>query len=408
LDQPRYSAFGNSSLRKKIKQTMPFANVNNTRIFYRLEGSGSLPVLILSHSIGTDHALWEPQVQDLIPYFQVLRYDTRGHGASDVPNGDYSVEQLGRDALGLVDALNISKFAFCGLSMGGAIGQWLAVHSPERMTALLLANTSPRFGTPEHWNSRIEAVRKGGMAAISDVVMQRFFAAESLTGSNPLVGGTRSVFLGTDPEGYMRCCVALRDFDFTAKLRQIKAPVLVIVGDQDVSTPLAGNGDVLVRNIPGATLVRLPTAHLSNLEAPRSFNAALYAFLQPRAKSLEELLQAGFEVRRKVLGNEHVDRAIANTTPLTDDFQSLITQYAWGTVWTRPALDLRTRRLLVLATMAALGRWEEFRMHVSTGLAHDLEICDIKETLLQTAIYAGVPAANTAFHIAQEEIEKRK
>jgi 3-oxoadipate enol-lactonase / 4-carboxymuconolactone decarboxylase len=410
LAAPKRFASGSSNPNPSNEKTktMPFANVNNTRIFYRLEGSSGLPVLVLSHSIGTDHALWEPQAPELIPYFQILRYDTRGHGASEVPDGDYSVEQLGRDVLGLVDTLNISRFAFCGLSMGGAVGQWLAVHSPERMTALVLANTSPRFGTPEHWNARIEAVKKGGMAAISDAVMQRFFSAESLNGSNPFVSGSKSVFLGTDPAGYMRCCAALRDFDFTAKLRQLKVPSLVIVGDHDVSTPLAGNGDVLAREIPGSTLVRLPTAHLSNLEAPRSFNSALFAFLQPRAKSVEEFLQAGFAVRRKVLGDEHVDRAIASVTALTDDFQSLITQYAWGTVWTRPALDLRTRRLLVLATMAALGRWEEFRMHVSTGLAHRLEVADIKETLLQTAIYAGVPAANTAFHIAQEEIDKRK
>jgi 3-oxoadipate enol-lactonase / 4-carboxymuconolactone decarboxylase len=386
---------------------MPFATANNTRIFYRLEGNDGLPVLVLSHSIGTDHALWEPQIQNLIPNFQILRYDTRGHGASDVPDGEYSVDQLGHDVLGLVDTLNISKFAFCGLSMGGAVGQWLAVNSPERLTALILANTSPRFATPDHWNSRIAAVKNGGMAAISDVVMQRFFSHESLAGSHPFVGGTRSVFLGTDPVGYTNCCAALREFDFTAKLQQIKVPALVIVGDHDASTPLVGNGEILARDIPDATLVRLPTAHLSNLEAPRSFNAALFAFLQPRPQSLEETVQAGFEVRRKVLGDEHVDRAIANTTALTDDFQSLITQYAWGTIWTRPGFDQRTRRLLVMATMAALGRWEEFRLHVSTGLSRGLEICDIKETLLQTAIYAGVPAANTAFHIAQEEIEKR-
>jgi 3-oxoadipate enol-lactonase / 4-carboxymuconolactone decarboxylase len=387
---------------------MPFATVNKTRIFYRLEGSDDLPVLILSHSIGTDHSLWEPQILELVPYFRVLRYDTRGHGASEVPDGEYSVEQLGRDALGLVDELKLPQFAFCGLSMGGAVGQWLALRAPKRMTALVLANTSPRFATPDLWNSRIDAVRKGGMAAISDAVMQRFFSAESLTGSNLFVAGTRSVFLGTDPAGYARCCAALRDFDFTSTVREIKVPTLVIVGDKDVSTPLAGNGDVLAREIPGASLVQLPTAHLSNLESPRSFNATIFAFLKPGAKSSEEILQAGFAARREVLGNEHVDRAIANTTSFTDDFQSLITRYAWGTVWTRPGLDQRTRRLLVLATMAALGRWEEFRMHVRTGLAHGLEICDIKETLIQTAIYAGVPAANTAFHIAQEEIEKRK
>jgi 3-oxoadipate enol-lactonase/4-carboxymuconolactone decarboxylase len=385
---------------------MPFITTSKVRVFYRLEGNEGSPVLVLSHSIGADHGMWEPQIQDLLGYFQILRFDTRGHGASEVPPGEYSVEQLGRDALELLDALKITQFAFCGLSLGGAIGQWLALNAPGRMTALVLSNTSPRFGTPENWNNRIEAVQRGGMAAIVDMAMQRFFSPESLAGSDPQASSIRSVILGTNPSGYIGCCAALRDFDFTDKLSQIKIPTLIIVGDKDVSTPLAGNGEVLARKIVGARLVRLPAPHLSNLGAPKSFLAALFSFLKPPASSSEEVLQSGSEARREVLGDEHVGRAIAATTEFTADFQTLITQYAWGTIWTRPALDRRTRRLLVLATTAALGRWEEFRLHVSAGLRHGLEVCDIKEALLQAAVYAGVPAANTAFHIAKEEIEK--
>lgn len=386
---------------------MPFVEVNKTRLFYRLEGNDGLPVLVLSHSIGTDHGMWQPQVQDLLSHFQVLRYDTRGHGASDAPKGDYSVEQLGRDALALTEALKISKFAFCGLSMGGAIGQWLAVHVPDRLTGLILANTSPRIGTPTLWDTRIQAVQQGGMAGIVDIAMQRFFSPEFLAEANPYVASVRSVLLGTDSAGYLGCCVALRDFDFTQILRKIKTPTLVIVGEEDVSTPWAGNGEILAREIPGARALHLPAAHLSNLERPKSFTAALFASLQSQSRSSEDVLAVGFEMRRKVLGDAHVDRAIAATTDFTADFQSLITRYAWGTIWTRPGLDQRTRRLLVLPTMAALGRWEEFRLHVSTGLQHGLEPCDIKEALLQTAVYAGLPAANTAFHIAREELEKQ-
>lgn len=385
---------------------MPFITANQTRIFYRLEGRDGLPVLVLSHSIGTDHQMWAPQVPDLTEYFQVLRYDTRGHGASDSPSGEYSIEQLGRDALSLVDALKISKFAFCGLSMGGAIGQWLALHAADRLTHLILANTSPRFGSAEHWNSRIKAVREAGMAAIESMALGRFFSSEVLARSNAEVANIRSVLLGTIPEGYIGCCAALRDFDSTAELENIKARTLVIVGEKDVSTPLTGNGDRLVQNIACAELVRLPAAHLSNLEAPKSFNAELFGFLKPEAKSPGDSRELGFKVRRRVLGDAHVDHAIANKTAFTEDFQELITKYAWGTIWSRPSLDHRTRRLLVLVTTAALGRWEEFRLHVSAGLLHGLEVCEIKESLLQTAIYAGVPAANTAFHIAQEEIDR--
>jgi 3-oxoadipate enol-lactonase/4-carboxymuconolactone decarboxylase len=386
---------------------MPFITVNQIRLFYRLEGNHGLPVLILSHSIGTDHAMWEPQIQDLLPHFRVLRYDTRGHGASEAPPAEYSVEQLGLDVLGLVEALKLPKFAFCGLSLGGAVGQWLAVHAPERLTGLILANTSPRMGTLELWNKRIIAVQHGGMAAISDTAMQRFFSPESLARSNAYVESIRSVLLGTDVTGYVGCCAALRDFDFKGNLSQIGIPTLVVVGDLDVSTPWTGNGQILVQGILHASVMRLSAAHLSNLEAPKSFTAALFAFLQPHESPSQDVLQAGLEVRRRVLGDAYVDSSIASTSAFTEDFQALITRYAWGTIWRRPGLDYRTRRLLVLAMMVALGRWEEFRLHVSAGLLHGLEICDIKEALLQAAVYAGVPAANTGFHIAQEEIEKR-
>jgi 3-oxoadipate enol-lactonase/4-carboxymuconolactone decarboxylase len=259
---------------------------------------------------------------------------------------------------------------------------------------------------PEHWNSRMQAVREGGMAAILEMALGRFFSPEFLARSKPEVSSIRSVLLGTTCEGYTGCCAALRDFDSSGELAKIKTRTLVIAGEKDVSTPLTGNGDVLLRNITGASLVRLPAAHLSNLETPKSFTAGLLGFLQPMAESPEDPLEIGFEVRRSVLGDAHVDRAMANQTAFTRDFQALITEYVWGTIWRRPGLDHRTRRLLVLVTMAALGRWEEFRLHVSAGLVHGLELCDIKESLLQTAIYAGVPAANNAFHIAQEEINR--
>ena len=159
---------------------MPFITAHGTRHFYRLEGNVGRPVLVLSHSIGTDHTMWDLQMPDLGRHFQVLRYDARGHGASDIAEGEYSVEQLGRDALAVIDQLGIAGFAWCGLSMGGAIGQWVSANAPERVTHLVLANTSPRFGDPVTWNSRIQSVREGGMAAIVDAVMQRFFSEKAI------------------------------------------------------------------------------------------------------------------------------------------------------------------------------------------------------------------------------------
>jgi 3-oxoadipate enol-lactonase/4-carboxymuconolactone decarboxylase len=385
---------------------VPFSTINNRRLFYRLEGGEGRPVVILSHSIGADHAMWAPQVPDLLLHFRVLRYDIRGHGASDAPKGDYSIEELGREVLGLVDALKISEFAFCGLSLGGAIGQWLAIHAADRVSRLVLASTSPQFGPRANWDARRQAVLDGGMAAIVDLAMQRFFSSETLARGDVYAQAVRSVILGTDPAGYAGCCAALRDMDHTQLLQQIRVPTLVIVGDRDVSTPWSGHGEILAREIPKAQALHLPAAHLSNIERPRSFAVALLNFLRPQSDPKSDPLQAGFEVRRAVLGAEHVDRSIAATTEFNREFQELITRYAWGTVWTRSGLSRRTRRLLVLSTMAALGRWEEFRLHLSAGLMHELEPCDLQEVLLQVAVYAGVPAANTGFHIAAEVLGK--
>jgi 3-oxoadipate enol-lactonase/4-carboxymuconolactone decarboxylase len=382
---------------------MPFVTADHVRLFYRIEGTAGKPVVILAHSIGADHSMWTQQVEALGTYFRIVRYDVRGHGASDVPEGEYSIEQLGSDALAIADALGISKFAFCGLSLGGAIGQWLAIHAPERLTHLVLANTSSQFGLRSNWETRIRMVHEGGMASIVEMVMQRFFSPSTLA-RDFHASDIKSAFLGTDPKGYAGCCAALRDVDYTAALSKIKNPTLVIVSDHDPSTPWSGHGEILAREIPGVRVVRLPGAHLSNLERPQSFNAAVLEFLQPTDAG--DSLEAGLAVRRDVLGDAHVDAAIAATNDFNRDFQAFITRYAWGSIWTRPGLSHRTRRLLVLAVTASLGRWEEFRLHVRAGLAHELEPPDLKEALLQSAIYAGVPAANTGFHIAQEEMEK--
>jgi 3-oxoadipate enol-lactonase/4-carboxymuconolactone decarboxylase len=388
---------------------MPFAAIDNTRIFYRLEGIAGRPAIVLSHSIGCDLSLWAQQVPDLLQHFQVLRYDTRGHGASDAPAGDYSVERLGRDALGLADALGIAKFAFCGVSLGGMIGQWLGANAGERLTGLILANTSPHIGPKTFWDERRRAVLEGGMAAIADGAMQRFFSRETLAEGNVYASSIRAVILGTNPIGYAGCCAAIRDMDHTSVLAKIRVPTLVIVGEHDVSTPWMGHGEVLARAIPSARAVHLPAAHLSNVERPRSFTGAIYDLLRPSAApgNYTDPIDEGFAVRRSVLGDGHVERSIATTTDFNREFQELIARYAWGSIWTRPGLDKRTRRLLVLAMMASLGRWEEFRMHVRAALDHGFEPCDLKELLLQSAIYAGVPVANTGFHIAMEEIEKK-
>lgn len=381
---------------------MPLLTIRDTTCYYRLEGRDDRPVLMLSHSLGQDHGMWDAQAADLSAYFRVLRYDIRGHGASGVTAGDYRIDQLGADALALADALGIDRFAFCGVSLGGMIGLWLAAHAPDRLTAVVLANTSARPDGAA-MEARRKTVRIGGMAAVADTVLGRSFSPRLLASHSPAVETARRTLLASDPAGYAGCCAAVRDMDMTADLTRITVPVLVVCGDVDVSMPWKGHSEVLAARISTARVAHLHAAHLSNIEAPRSFSAALAAFLLP-AESYS--LEAGMRARRAVLGDAHVDRAIASTTPLTHDFQELITTYSWGAIWTRPGLDIRTRRLLTLAIMASLGRWEEFRLHAGAGLTRELELCDLEEVLLQTAVYAGVPAANTGFTIASELVAR--
>jgi len=382
---------------------VPFVQTENARLYYHLDGRDDRPAIVFSHSLGVDHGQWDRQAADLLPHFRVLRYDLRGHGASDASDADYSLELLGRDALAIADVAGIDRFAFCGLSLGGMIGQWLGVHAGHRLTHLVLANTTARSTSPGAMEERRTKVLKDGMPAVVEMVMQRFFTQESLAANFAEVASTRRTLLATNPTGYAGCCAAVRDMDNLAVLQKIQTPTLVIFGDRDLSTPWAGNGEILAGSISGAHVVGLPTAHLSNLEAPRSFSAALFDFLHVRAG---DTLEKGYERRREVLGHRHVDQAVANTSDFNREFQELLTRFAWGTIWTRPHFDQRTRRLLALTTLATRGSWDEFRMHLRTGLAHELEPCDIKELLLELSIYAGIPAANTGFHIAIDELHR--
>jgi 3-oxoadipate enol-lactonase/4-carboxymuconolactone decarboxylase len=242
------------------------------------------------------------------------------------------------------------------------------------------------------------------MAAIVDTAMARFFSRTMLDLNPPRVASARETLLATDPVGYAGCCAALRDFDGAAALRRIHTPTLVISGDRDESMPWDDHGARLASGIPAAAVARLATAHLSNLGLPRTFTRILLEFL---AHDMRDPFAAGLDVRRAILGADYVDARMASATELTRGFQDLITRYVWGEIWTRPGLDPSTRRLLVLAVTAALGRWEEFRLHLSAGLDGGLEWSDIEEVLLQTALYAGVPAANTGFDLAVKERERR-
>ncbi|MGB7283163.1 MAG: 3-oxoadipate enol-lactonase [Candidatus Acidiferrum sp.] len=257
---------------------MPFAELEDIRIHYDLAGPANAPVLVLSHSLGENYSMWDPQVPEFQKQFQVLRYDTRGHGQSSVTPGPYTIEQLARDVLALLDKLKFSTVHFCGLSMGGQIGMWLALNAPARLRKLVLCNTAAKIGTPEIWNARVEAVRKGGMKSISAAVMDRWFSADYRANFSENVGKTRLKFEDSDPQGYTANCAALRDFDALEAIGAIRVPTLVVTGTHDAATTPA-DGRYLADHIPGARYLQLNAAHLSNIEASPRFNAEVRAFL---------------------------------------------------------------------------------------------------------------------------------
>ncbi len=257
---------------------MPYAELADARIHYRFDGAEDAPVVMLSNSLGTDLRMWAPQLPALAQRFRVLRYDTRGHGQTSVTPGPYTIGQLGRDVLALLDALGIDRVHFCGLSMGGMIGQWLGSSAPECIDRLVLCNTAAKIGTPEMWNARIEMVNNQGMDAVAAVVAQRWFTPALLAAPTPQVREVCAMLSATSAAGYAACCAAVRDMDQRETIAAIRAPTLVIAGTHDPVTPPA-EGRFLAGRIAGARYAELPAAHLSNVEAAERFTAELLAFL---------------------------------------------------------------------------------------------------------------------------------
>jgi 3-oxoadipate enol-lactonase len=253
-------------------------DVQGARFNCRIDGPAGAPWLMLSNSLGTTLAMWDDQMPALAARFRVLRYDARGHGGSAVTPGPYTIETLARDARALLDAVEARKVHFCGLSMGGMVGMWLAVHAPERIDRLVLANTAPRIGPPEIWNARIETVRKGGMEALADIMLERWFTPSFRARFPERVAPLRAMLAATPSEGYIPCCAAVRDMDQWTTVGRIARPTLVIAGTHDVPTP-AAEGRKLAACVAGARYVELDAGHLSNVEAAEAFSAELTSFL---------------------------------------------------------------------------------------------------------------------------------
>jgi 3-oxoadipate enol-lactonase len=248
---------------------------------YELSGPPQAPVVMLSHSLGSNQHMWDPQLAALEARFRVLRYDTRGHGGSDVPEGAYTLEQLVADAAGLLDALDIATVHFVGLSMGGMIAQGFALSHPGRLDRLVLCDTSA-FMPPEAQpiiQDRIDTARREGLAALIDSTLARWFTADYLRRQGPGVAMIRSILESSPTAGYIGCTEAIRRLNYLDDLARIERPTLIVVGEEDPGTPVAAARAIHER-IEGSRLVILPSAsHLCNVEQAQAFNSALTGFL---------------------------------------------------------------------------------------------------------------------------------
>jgi 3-oxoadipate enol-lactonase len=260
---------------------MPVINVDGCPIHVVVEGPDDAPVLMLSNSIGSDLHMWDDQVGPFTEHFRLLRYDRRGHGKSDVPEGPYTMERLGRDVIGVIDALGIEKVNWCGLSMGGMVGQWLGANAPERIEKLVLSNTSCYYADKQPWNDRFTFAREKGLAAMAGPMMERWFTPGFREQAPEAIARVSESFVATPLAGFIACGEAVRDMDHRDLLPKITAPTLVMIGRHDPATVPAA-GEYIRDNIPGAETFVIDAAHISNIEQPKEYAEAVLSFLLRR------------------------------------------------------------------------------------------------------------------------------
>lgn len=365
------------------------------KVNYKLEGTPNSPVLIFSNSLGSEMMMWDALVPYLLPYFRVLRYNTDPTIINKQP---VTIDDLANQVIDLMDILQIESAYFCGLSMGGLIGQSLAIHHSNRFKKIVLSNTASKIGTSDTWNERIQTVKSNGFGELSEMMMDRWFTTEFRKNHAERVHEVRKVFLDTKPDMYISNCQAIGDADFTNSLNKINLPVLVITGDQDPVTNVA-HAEFLFSHIKEAKLKILTAKHLASTELPFEYSEILINFFIGESNT-----DKGMHIRRSVLGDEHVNKSINNITEFNRDFQSFITKYAWADIWSRPGMSKRDRSLLTLSMLIALNKKDEFKMHVRAAFNNGVTKDELKELIMHSALYCGLPAANEAMHTAQEII----
>ncbi|GHJ99604.1 3-oxoadipate enol-lactonase [Streptomyces sp. Y2F8-2] len=416
---------------------------------YRFDGPEDAPVLILGPSLGTTWHMWDRQVPELAKQWRVFRFDLPGHGGAPAhPAG--SVADLTTRLLATLDALGVQRFGYAGCALGGAVGIELALRHPERLASLVLIAASPRFGTADEFRQRGVIVRTNGLDPIARTSPERWFTGGFAAAQPAITEWAVQMVRTTDPGCYIASCEALAAFDVRAELGRIGVPTLVLVGSEDQVTGPA-EARTLVAGIPDARLAVVPGAsHLVPVEQPAAVTDLLVhhfvtawqpafdattgqmaaiatppvkpvpvapppvapvaeiapAAAPPQPSARPDPYDTGIKIRREVLGDAHVDRALASADDFSGDFQEFLTRYAWGEIWNRPGLDRRTRSCVTLTALVAGGHLDELAAHTRAALRNGLTPAEIGEVLLQAAVYCGVPAANSAFKVAQQVIQE--
>ncbi|MEU3827944.1 alpha/beta fold hydrolase [Streptomyces sp. NPDC029080] len=425
---------------------------------YRFDGPEDAPVLILGPSLGTTWHMWDRQVPELAEQWRVFRFDLPGHGGAPAhPAG--SVAELTGRLLATLDALGVQRFGYAGCALGGAVGIELALRHPERLASLALVAASPRFGTADEFRQRGVVVRTNGLDPIARTSPDRWFTGGFAAAQPAITEWAVQMVRTTDPGCYVAACEALAAFDVRAELGRVGVPTMVLVGSDDQVTGPA-EARTLVAGIPDARLAVVPGAsHLVPVEQPAAVTDLLVhhfstAWQQPfdtgqtvlpnaqaapvpqavpaaaapapvpaapqpapvaeigpaagpaQAAGRPDRYETGLKIRREVLGDAHVDQVLAESDGFSGDFQEFVTRYAWGEIWGRPGLDRRTRSCITLTALVAGGHLEDLAFHTRAALRNGLTPDEIKEVLLQTAVHCGVPAASSAFRVAQRVIRE--
>lgn len=381
---------------------MPHVKANGVNLHYELTGPAGAPVIVFSHSIGASLEMWDAQVTAFAGRYRCLRYDTRGHGSSEVIDRPATVDDLADDLAGLLDALDIAKAHIVGLSLGGMMGQAFALRHPQKLDRLVLVSTSAKMNVQFYRDRETVARREGYGSFIETVLVPRWFTQEFGKASPEVIDAFRQRF-PKDWRGYSVCCGVIAALDLPERIGGIRAPTMIMVGAADPATPVAMSLDLLAR-IPDAELVVVPRlAHILVAERPDLVNPYIAAFLDRAGRrQADPTFDDGLVNRKAVLGSEFVERALANAGAFAKPWQDFITRAAWAEIWGDPALPWKTRSMLTLAMMAALHREEEFKIHARGAIRNGATPDELRALIKQAAVYAGVPSGNAAMRWAME------